>query len=522
MTTRTYDTLLTVTNSANFEIGNVLIGSSSAAVGIIAGIDNDNNYLKVKLSNVVNEFSDGEAVHSNVVNMTASGSGTLASVPFNPNVFNSFSTTATSTITNIASSGFIAAKNAYTQQPIVRLYSVYFPGEWYPPNKAGNPQEQGLGYAWPSGFPIRFAEVIGDLANDISYNVLHNATSYIPFPLTVSGFSEGSDGKINEASLDIFNVDNIITGVVENPFLVGLNTSNSCVALVNGEYVDGLDPRTINANPADLSAAPAGLDAVGKLTRARANALVYDSAVQAQYGQANAAFGYEQTKEVNGNWKKLKIDTRDLLGGVVEIKTTFAHFLDYWPEYSLVESLNTNEVVVTNSLPYRVGDSVTTSSGSVTATITAISLLDHIITLDTTLDGSVNDALYIINAEKDSDSYVQDSFKIEQLESLSDHVATFGLTSWLQYFKIVTPKHKYYKNTCRWVYKGEECQYPGPNGGTIPGTDLQANTNPIGLDNQITTADLDACSGSVTACRLRNNQKHFGGFPGTGRSLPRN
>lgn len=520
MTTRTYDTLLTVDDVSDFNVGNVLIDGTTAATGIIAGIDSDNNYLKVKLSNVINEFSSSGEVHSNIISMTASGSGNLTSVPFNPNVINSFNTTASANITAKASSGFIAAKNAYTQQPIVRLYSLYFPGEWYPPNEAGNPSELGTGYAWPAGFPIRFAEVIGDLANDISYNVIHNTTSYIPFPVNISGFSEGSDGKINEASLTVFNVDNIITGVVENPFLVGQNTSNSVFAYVNGELVDGIDPRTVDADPSDYGVeGNAGFDA---LTRARANGLSYSSTVEAEYGQANAAFGYDQTNDINGTWKKLKIDTRDLLGGIVEIKTTFAHFLDYWPEYSLVDSLAANSVTVVNSLPYRVGDNVKTSNGSETAIITDISMLDHIITLDNTLDGSSNDPLYIINPEKDSDSYLQDSFKIEQLESLSDHVASFGLTSWLQYFKIVTPKHKYYKNTCRWVYKGEECQYPGPNGGTIPGTSLSANTNPIGLDNQITTADLDTCAGTLTACKLRNNQIHYGGFPGTGRTLPKN
>ena len=105
---------------------------------------------------------------------------------------------------------------------------------------------------------------------------------------------------------------------------------------------------------------------------------------------------------------------------------------------------------------------------------------------------------------------------------LNDSVAKFGLISWLQYFKIVTPKRKYYKNTCQWVYKGAECQYPGPGGGTIPGTTLSANANPIAANNQIAaTTDGDICGKSILSCQLRNNQQHFGGFPGTGRTVPK-
>jgi lambda family phage minor tail protein L len=128
----------------------------------------------------------------------------------------------------------------------------------------------------------------------------------------------------------------------------------------------------------------------------------------------------------------------------------------------------------------------------------------------------------LINSEADSESYIEDKFKIDQLEKLNDSVATFNLISWLQYFKLVTPKRKYYKNTCQWTYKGAECQYPGPGGGTIPGTSLSANTNPIAANNQIASdAGGDVCGKSILSCTLRNNQIHFGGFPATGRTIPR-
>ena len=110
-------------------------------------------------------------------------------------------------------SSFKAEKNAFSQNPIVRLYSVYYPGEWYPPNAAGNPTGQGAGKAWPNDFPIRFAEIVGDLTSDILYNVSYGGTSYIPFPVNSSTLSQGSEGTIDEITLDIFNVDNIITGI---------------------------------------------------------------------------------------------------------------------------------------------------------------------------------------------------------------------------------------------------------------------------------------------------------------------
>jgi phage-related protein len=219
------------------------------------------------------------------------------------------------------------------------------------------------------------------------------------------------------------------------------------------------------------------------------------------------------------------MDTRDMLGGVVEIKTTFANFLDTWPEYSSVESVRSNVVEVYNALPYRVGDNVKAKIGTIEATIQAIEENSYLF-LSNELDSNVaiGDPLYIVNQEADSESYVEDKFKIDQLEALNDSVAKFSLISWLQYFKLVTPKRKYYKNTCQWVYKGPECQYPGPAGGQIPGaaTGVVANTNPIAANNEIAAdSSGDICSKSLQACTLRNNQLHFGGFPGTGRTLPR-
>jgi phage-related protein len=490
LTARTYDVILTVSNALPFQTGNVVIGNTTAAVGIIAGVDTANNTIKVKLANIYNEFSSSETIHSKITSISGTANGAInnaSALPFQANVMSGNVITASASIFNIQPSAFIAEKNAFTQNPIVRLYSIYYPGEWYPTTPGGNPTESGEGRAWPADFPIRFAEIVGDINDDISYNVTYGGTSYSPFPVSISGIEQASDGKVNELSLTVFNADNMISRLVEDPYLAGNNISNAAMALVNGELVHGLDPRTINASPIDVGTV--GSTAYNALAAARSYGLNYDEAVVAQYGRANATFTYEQTKSVNGIWRPDKEDSRDLLGGVVNIKTTFANFLDFWPEYSLISFVNANIITVRNSAPYRVGDNVRSSAGATEATVQFIDT-NHDIYLSNQLHPSteLGNPLYIINPEVDTESYIEDRFKIDQLESLSDHVATFSLVSWLQYFKVVVPKRKYYKNTCQWTYKGPECQYPGPGGLPIPGTTLVSNTSPIGLDNQVASA----------------------------------
>tara|TARA_B100000497_G_C7696261_1_gene425583 strand:+ start:2237 stop:3811 length:1575 start_codon:yes stop_codon:yes gene_type:complete len=522
MSARSYDVILTVNSVTNFESKNVVIGVTTGTTGVIANVDASTKTLKVKLNNVLQEFKSSETIRSNIITLSTSANGALntTSLPFQSNTMSGNTTTATATISAIAPSNFKAAKNAFAQNPIVRLYTLYYPGEWYPPNAAGNPTGQGEGRAWPNNFPLRFAEVVGDLTSDILYNVSYNSTSYIPFPVNMSTLAQGTEGKIDELTLDIFNVDNIITSVVEDPFLAGNNISNSVVATVNGEAVHGIDPRTLNANPADVGSV--GDEAFDTLTRARANGLAYSASIEGVYGKANASFDRDQTISVGGEWVEQKLDTRDLLGGVVEIKTTFANFLDYWPEYSKIESVRSNVIEVYNALPYRIGDNVFAQEGTTEATIQSIED-NALIYLSNELesDTSVGSALYIVNNEKDGESYIEDTFKIDQLEGLSESVASFNLISWLQYFKLQTPKRKFYKNTCQWTYKGEECQYPGPGGLSIPGTSLTSNSNPIAANNQTaSSASGDVCGKSIISCQIRNNQQHFGGFPATGRTVP--
>jgi phage-related protein len=509
MSARAYDVVLTVNDASGFQTTNSLIGVTTETTGVIANVNTTSNQLKVKLNNLKQEFSSSETVQSNTITTaTASGGDGLLTTAdtFLSNVYSGNVTTATATVSSISPSVFKAEKNAFEQNPIVKLFTIYYPGEWYPPNAAGNPTGEGEGRAYPNDFPLRFAEIVGDLTSDILYNVSYGGTTYIPFPINSSTISQGSEGTIEEITIDVFNVDNIITRVVEDPFLAGNNSSNSVQATVNGELVHGIDPRTV---PGTVSN-PDGLN--------------FDqSIIDSVYGTSNASFTRSETLAVGGTWVEQKLDSRDLLGGVVEIKTTFANFLDFWPEYSTVQSINANVVEVYNALPYRVGDNVKSSTGDTEATIEAIAENTFLfLSNELSSNTSVGSPIYIINSDADSESYIEDTFKIDQLEKLNDSLATFNLISFLQYFKLITPKRKFYKNTCQWTYKGAECQYPGPGGGTIPGTTLSANSNPIAANNEI-AADVsgDVCGKSIQACTLRNNQIHFGGFPATGRTIPR-
>ena len=147
MTARNYDVVIKVNDATGFESTNVLIGNTSAATGVIANVNLSENTLKVKLSNTFAEFSNLEIVHSNVINVSGTANGLLntTSLPFQSNVFSGNTMTALATIQSIAPSGFIAEKNAFTQNPVVRLFEIYYPGEWYPTKPSGNPGAVGDG-----------------------------------------------------------------------------------------------------------------------------------------------------------------------------------------------------------------------------------------------------------------------------------------------------------------------------------------------------------------------------------------
>jgi phage-related protein len=571
MSTRLYDYIITVDNASAFKNGNTFIGQSSNTYGYIANVDIQTNNIKVKVSNALQEYQIGEVAASNHFSITnslqvdvflsngssvynlvnaaptynseigvyvdgiyqpsdrynisssnsliwfsnnfsiPSSNSNITVVKQSGNVYSqsfyssplSLGNSYTSTSANILAiynSSFIRSKRAFTQPPIIRLLTIYYPGEWYPPLESGNPSGGGEGYAWPVNMPWRLAQVVGDTFSDINYNVSYRGDNYLPYPIAIDDISTGSDGGINRVTVKVSNYDNVVTSFIENPFLVGNVTSNSAVGYVNGELVNGLDPATVINN------------------------VHYDQdVVDSYYGTTNSAWGYSRAVLMGETWESLKYDTRDLLGAVVEIKSTFATHLQYWPEYSLIDFMSSNVISIKNGAPYRVGDNVTTNNSSVIATITSMSE-ERLMTVSTPLtNASVGEGLYIVNDEYDSEAYIKDVFKITALSTLNESAAEFELTSWLQYFKLTLPKRKYYKNTCQWLYKHAECQYPGPGGLAIPGTSptLFSNVNAIYANNQISpSAEGDKCAKSWEACSIRNNTLHFGGFPGTGRSLP--
>ena len=467
----------------------------------------------------------------------------LQSSAFNPAVFTGNVTTAISPrIASISNSPYIREKNSFTQNPIVRLIKIYYPGEWYPPNKAGNPTGEGEGLSYPVNFPFSVAEINGDIISDLNYNVTYDGSSYQPYPLNVSAMEQKSDGEINEVEVTLFNFENTISALIEDPFIAGNNKNNSAMAIVNGEYVNGIDPRSINADPEDLgdpdpvnqfsdsnvaNVAANVLKSLRNIQVSSSNVYNFSSTVVGTYGKENAAWTRDEVISADGagkdNWEEKKLDSRDLLGGVVEIKSTFANFLDFWPEYSTIKSILGNAFEMTTTMPYRVGDNVKSSRGDTEATIQGIEE-NRFLFLSNDLDAGTaqGDPLYIINVDADPEAFLEDVFKIETLDALNDVTATFTLTSWLQYFKFVVPKRKYYKNTCQWEYKGAECQYPGPGELPIPGTDLKSNANPIKADNTVgSNPNDDVCGKSLLACQVRNNDVHYGAFPATGRTIPR-
>ena len=568
MSSRLYDYILTVADASPFVNGNNLIGVTTNTYGIIANVDTTTNNIKVRVSNTLQEYQIGEslvsnhALLSNVVstqNFSAAASITLtgATVPrftheltifenreyihdtnwslngavvtFDANAIptgsievrretgnlasqsfmESFShlgniqQSSTTSVTAITSNPFIRETYKLQQNPIVRLIDFYYPGEWYPPNKNGNPAAEGAGLPWPTDIPWRIAEVVGDIHSDIQYNVTFSGESYLPYPLEVDGIETSSDGRINQISIRVSNFDGVVTAFVENPSLVGNVTSNSAQGIVNGELVYGLDPRTVVGN------------------------VHYDqTVVDSFYPGPNSAWTKSEADKLNETFKPLKYDSRDFLGGVVEIKSTFANHLRYWPEYSVVDYIRGNTIEMLNSAPYRVGDTLQANSDT-SNTVTIVEIEDNGRTVFLNSPFPIlrtGDKVFIVNDDYDPEAYVKDIFKVTALAGLNETAAEFSLTSWLQYFKLRLPKRKFYRNTCQWEYKGVECQYPGPGGLPIPNTIpvKTSNANPIDTNNDVAvSADDDDCSKSYIACKIRNNTVHFGGFPGTGRQLPR-
>jgi phage-related protein len=573
MSTRSYDYILQLANASTFRTGNSIIGASSLTVGEITGITGNN--VRVKVANVYQSFSVGETVRSNSAvlttynvfsNVTGSINGTTNTFPiptigapddsiivyesgnlvdkqyyvrastsqiqFIPRTklssptgtatvqytypdtsvksiviqtvsgntfatsfvsanYSSEVTTATSTVSTISDNPYIAEKNSTQQTPLVKLYTIYYPGEWYPGTANGNPGQSGETFPWPYGFPLRYAEVVGESYSDFNYSVSLDNVIYRVVSSDSGDINIDSTGRIGELSLSISNFDGVMASIVENKNLVGYNASNSALALVNGELVQNIDPRTVPGN------------------------VHVNSSIIAARG-VNAAWDYSSTVSRGETWTSLKQDTRDLLGAVVEVKLTYAKFLDHWPEYSIVRSSTANSANVYSSIPYRIGDTVTSNSSTARTTVAAING-SNVSFSSTSLSGLVaGSKLLIVNPDADNSSYVEYVYTVNRLDELDEFVAKFNLTNWLQYFKMKVPKRKYVSTTCPWKYKGAECKYPSSGTGTIVGSNPAITANSFFTYSNETTASasLDICSKTITACSLRRNLTNFGGFIG--------
>jgi phage-related protein len=660
--------------------------------------------------------------------------------------------TANSVIADINDSPYISEKNAINQSPIVKLYSIYYPGEWYPPNNAGNPSGSGAGFPWPYGFPIRYAEVLGDEYYNQNPTVSYGGTPYRTQAMESDSIQVDSSGRIGEISLTISNFDGSISELVENKNILGFNSTRSTLALVNGELVQNIDPRTVSSN------------------------IFFNTSVQQSRG-INAAWDYESTISQGDTWTPLRTDSRDLSGAVVDLVITYAKFLDYWPEHSsatsnltitsyswdisealfqnmlvvnsagtdiaydvdfkpdgtkmylvfgvdrfireyvlttpwdinsaisvqdfsivspdliqrkiffkpdgtlfytaggttgtiysyslnnpwdistasilnsfilssqdpnpidlffkpdgsrmyvlgfftdtvyeyslstswdittaslvqsksvqtvenqpttiyfksdgtrmfihgdnsksinefelstawdistaiLVQSRNfytletgftrgmfftdngeslyiaswdsrasinkysmvRSKIEVVSSDIYRIGDLIAADNTSNVATIYSIqdSTLEFYDNSLSTLTANSN--LYIVNPDADSSAHVKHTFVLSNLEELDEIIAKFSLTSWLQYFKNILPKRKFYSTTCPFVYKGEDCKYPASGTGPIVGSNPTVQANGFFTFGNVSTTNIaeDICPKTLTACKLRKNLVNFGGFP---------
>lgn len=555
MSTRAYDYIVQVANATNFVKNATVIGKTSNSVGEIISIDQNN--LKIRMANNYQSFTIGENIFSNTALMYTSNvlvnytndfiyplpianvfsdsvlvyvnNRLLETYKYNisnntvildDNYFtheqissnadvvtvqivvgNIFSgrfvasnqygqiTTANSVVNNISYNPYINEKNSSSQTPVVKLYSIYYPGEWYPPNANGNPSNSGEGFPWPYKFPLRFAEFVGETYGDFDYTVSMGGTSYKVVALNGSEIAQDTTGKINSTILEISNFDGSIVSLVENEHLVGFNSSNAGIAIVNGELVTNIDKETI----------------IGSID--------YNSDVVAVKG-ANATLCYETTTARRETWTALKEDSRDLLGAAVEIKITYAKFLDFWPEYSLINNISSNVVTVRSSAPYRIGDNVKYSSNLSANSATITNIIDNNIYISGSFLPTIGDKLLIVNSSADSDSYVQHTFHINRLDELNDLSAKFNLTNWMQYFKKTVPSRKYYNNTCPWRYKGPECKYPVNGSGPIIGSNPEITSNGFFTHDNVSTLNLteDICSKTYQACALRHNIINFGGF----------
>ena len=486
MATRTYDVKLTANSnvSDSYTGYSIVSTASTPAKGIITRISGVDVYVR-NTSNT--NFSVGDTIKVREDTLSGSYQNPETTPNFTPRSKTGTTDLVTRTISSISHNKFLTEARAAHMSGIVRFISVYYPGEWY----TDDSDQPNNGQAWPHLFPMHFCtHGFSEDNNPQAFPVEYNGREYLPLPIDLDDISEDSDGKINTFSMSIFNADNIVNAIINNPFIAGYSSAGISIT-VDGETVTGIDARTVPGNSS------------------------YNPAIVSYYGKTNATIDKYQNDQLGATWTSVKEDSRHLIGAVVQITSTFQRFLKYWPEYSMVTNRVTNgrNINVRDATVYRIGDRVTSNNHSSSAVITDIQN-NFEITVDSNMTVSPGDRLYIENPDADEASSVTDVFKIKKLQGVKREIATFELVSFLQYFTRIVPRERIMRNVCRFKYKDARCGYRGPGNYIIRGTaNRRANPKAVTIDNEETT-DLtkDQCAKTLEACQLRNNDPNYGGF----------
>ena len=473
---RTYDYKLTVQNYGEpFEVGQTVDNDNGAKAFITAVKGNE---VFVILEPDSSLFSVGDVLlsHSDTFNKTEQDPSKTKN--FTGRAKTGETDLGDADIDAIERNPIIARNNAFEQAPTIRLISIYYPGEWY---EAGS-EHAASEYGWPYPFPLRVCQ-----SDNYTQPVVFNDKDYISIPIELSQINESTDGSLGQTSIRIFNAHDVISSLVDDPNLSGYNVSNTTSAVVDGKLVKGIDPRTVPNNPA------------------------YSSAIVGYYNRENAAMDKAQSDSLNGIWRSVRLDSRDLLGAIVEIKTTSAEFLKYKPEYSTITQASGNTITMKSASEYRVGDVVSSNSHSSEAMISSIDRDAGVITMNTSITASIGDRLYVVNELAQEESTLVETFKVDQLEGLNSEGAEFTLTTALTATKTQLPKLRYLK-TCMNTYKDKRCKYNPAPGSPIQGAPGRTSNGYFDAQNNSTTENLDYCNKSMAACRLRGNEVNYLGF----------
>ena len=487
-----HDIVVTLPSNTEYNVNDYVITNEGAA-GVVTGIAaSPGREVYIRSFNEV-PFNAGQNLRVRRNNLSGSFADPADTAPFNSRHKTGETQTAGRVIVSVDKARYIRDKNSLVQQPKVKLFTIYYPGELF---------EEGSDYPnngqdWHPPFPYRFASPVLGLGDN--YTIINGGIEYPVIPFTLGNIRMAGDGSIGTTQLSIYNMSEQISDVIQNRNLAGYATGSAVTSVTrSGRTFTGIDRATV---PGDSA---------------------YSFSIIRQYynGKFRSPMSYERALETNSTWVPIKKDSRDILGAVIKVQTTYAHYLDYWPEAATITNIPSDgySAVVDNPSFYNVGDRVYPENSSFDKyVITAIN--GNTITFNNVFYGSRRAKLIVENEHANPNEGSELILRISQLEGLNDNTATFNLTSWLDYFNRTLVKERYMQNVCRHKYRGKYCGYPGPNGGTIPGTsDLQANTNPITVDNKVgSSPDDDVCNKSLEACRLRNNAHRFGGFLGTRR-----